>query len=241
MKRLLVLAILLPCLATAQTEIQKEIAVQADESLKLRFDYPKVRITTWNEPKILVTGSVSINGGENDDAFELRFRKDGSVITLEDEIHNLKSLPHRIKVVTAGKSMQFKSQKEFAAFAALNGKIFDSKSEGVDIDIALEIKVPASMSIDADMKYGLLEAIPGLAPFSASSTYGGVDLSVDSNNWGDLVAETNYGTIYSNLAIDPGTATIQEEDFHMRMVAHRPSGSRYKAVSKYGNVYLRKK
>ena len=59
-------------LAVGQTPVNKSYPVTAGQKISMRFDYPEmVRVTTRDKNEISITGTVSINGGESDDAFEL--------------------------------------------------------------------------------------------------------------------------------------------------------------------------
>jgi hypothetical protein len=57
---------------------------------------------------------------------------------------------------------------------------------------------------------------------------------------GELIAETNYGNIYTNLDLKVNPDNVTDEDFHMVVSAKPGNGPRYNFESTYGNVYLRK-
>src|SRR5207253_501556 len=90
---------------------------------------------------------------------------------------------------------------------------------GVDMDIELEIKVPANMDTRIKSVYGMVEVKDFAAPLSVEATYGGVDAALSEKNIGELIAETNYGRIYSNLDFKPDRSNSREEDFHLYVVA----------------------
>ena len=137
----LFLYILLP--AEAQTPINKTIAVVAGQKIVMHFDYPDlIRVSTWDRNEILVTGTVSINGGESDDAFELQTSTSNNTILIRNEIHDMKNIPQRITVTRNGQKTVFKSKADYKKYAEQNGKDYNMMSTGVDMDILLEIKVP---------------------------------------------------------------------------------------------------
>ena len=72
------------------------------------------------------------------------------------------------------------------------------------------------------------------------ATYGGVDVAVEEKSIGNLVAETNYGEIYSNLTTRFDGQNGKSEAFHTMVKATPGKGPNYSFESKYGNVYLRK-
>ncbi len=237
------LAVIIICLFTgalaAQTPVNKNYPVSAGQKISLRFDYPElVKISTWDKNEISIGGSVSINGGENDDAFELIQSTSGNTIFIENKIRNLKELPHRITIVNKGEKITFKSKADYQKYCEENGRNFSQRSEGVDMDILLEIKVPRNNEVKLESVYGMVEVKNHAGPLTVEATYGGVDVTVLEKTMGELTAETNYGQIYSNL--DLKFSGSEFENFHTLVSAKLGSGPKYSFESKYGNVYLRK-
>lgn len=223
----------------AQTPVNKNYPVSAGQKIYLRFDFPElVKISTWDKNEIAIGGSVSINGGENDDAFELLHSTSGNSISIENKIRNLKELPHRITVVRDGEKITFKSKADYLKYCEEHGRNFNQRSEGVDMDILLEIKVPRNSEVKLESVYGVVEVKNYNGPLTVEATYGGVDVTVQEKTTGELIAETNYGQIYSNL--DLKFSGSEFEDFHTYVTAKPGSGPKYSFESKYGNVYLRK-
>lgn len=237
------LIIIIICLFTgalaAQTPVNKNYPVSAGQKISLRFDYPElVKISTWDKNEIFIGGSVSINGGENDDAFELVQSTSGNTIFIENKIRNLKELPHRITIINKGEKITFKSKADYQKYCEENGRNFNQRSEGVDMDILLEIKVPRNNEVKLESVYGMVEIKNYAGPLAVEATYGGVDVTVLEKSMGELTAETNYGQIYTNL--DLKFSGSEFENFHTLVSAKLGSGPKYSFESKYGNVYLRK-
>lgn len=235
--------IIILCLFTgdlaAQTPVNKIFPVSAGQKISLRFDYPElVKISTWDKNEISIGGSVSINGGENDDAFELIQSASGNTIFIENRIRNLKELPHRITVINKGEKITFKSKVDYQKYCEENGNKFNQRSEGVDMDILLEIKVPKGIEVKLESVYGMVEVKNYAGPLTVEATYGGVDVTVVEKTMGEVSAETNYGQIYTNLNLKFSGSEF--EDFHTYVSAKLGSGPKYSFESKYGNVYLRK-
>ncbi len=223
----------------AQTAINKIIPVKAGQNLQLDFDYPElIKVTTWDRDEISIQGNVSINGGENDDAFQLTSSLSGSTWRIESEIRNLKNLPHRITVMQNGKKMVFKNKAALKAYDPDNYNNYKFYSDGVDMDIVLEIKIPRNMVTDLRSVYGIVEVKNFEGALDVEATYGAVDATLNEATTGQLKAETNYGEIYTNLALKISKG--EEEDFHTLITAKLGNGPDYSFESKYGNVYLRK-
>jgi hypothetical protein len=223
----------------AQTPVNKSYPVTAGQQISLRFDYPElVRISTWDKNEVSITGTVSINGGEHDDAFELISSTSGATLSIENKINNMKSLPHRITVMDGATKITFKDKAAYRKYCEEHGKEFKTTSWGLDLDIILEIKVPRGVETKIESVYGFVEVKDFAGPLSVTATYGGVEALIKEQVTGEIVAETGYGQIYSNLEA-PFTGN-EFRDFHTLVSAKPGKGPKATFESKYGNVYLRK-
>ena len=241
MKAILASAILCAAItASAQTAINKTVPVTKGQTIRLKFDYPSpVKISTWDKNEISITGTVSINGGEHDDAFQLDVRNSSGTIYIKNEIKNMDAIPHRITVHDGDTKIVFRNKSEWKKYQDEHGKS-NNVNMGIDMEIELEIKVPRNVDTDVECVYGMVEVREFIGPLTVQATYGGVDASLTEKNIGELIAETNYGNIYSNLDLDVNKDGAREEDFHILVRANPGTGPRYKFESPYGNVYLRK-
>jgi hypothetical protein len=241
MKTIITSALLLIIVAsTAQTRIDKTVPVTKGQTLRLWFDYPQVvKISTWDKNEVSVTGTVSINAGEQDDAFNLEVKTSPNTIFIKNEIRNMDRLPQRITIHEGDTKIVFKSKSEWRKYQEEHGKA-NNVTMGIDMEIELEVKVPRNMETNVECVYGIVEIHDFVGPLSVQATYGGVDASLTEKNVGELIAETNYGNIYSNLDMDVNKDMAREEDFHILVRANPGTGPKYRFESPYGNVYLRK-
>lgn len=225
--------------AQAQTSVHESIPVQSGQQIRLRFDFPQlIKITTWAKNEILITGTVNINGGENDDRFILKSQVTSGVIDIDGHIRDIKSIPHRITVENDGQKMIFKSKEEYRTYTRTHGRTFNRMNNGPDIDITLEIQVPENLVTSILSTYGVIEVSRFAGPLTAESTYGGVDVAVTEQQIGSIEATTDFGEIYTNLnARFEGKV---EQDFHTVVSVAPGKGPAYHLESKYGNVYVRK-
>jgi len=222
-----------------QTPVNKSYPVSAGQKIAFHFDYPElVKISTWDKNEISIEGVVSINGGENDDAFELIQSVSGNTINIENRIKGMKDLPHRVTITRGSEKITFKTKEDYKKYRDEHGKDFNTTNFGVDIEIVLEIKVPKNMETKLESVYGMVEVKNFQGPLSVDATYGGVDVAVQEKTTGELIAETGYGQIYTNL--DQKFTGSEFEDFHTVVSIKPGTGPRYSFESKYGNVYLRK-
>ncbi len=238
---LLIVALATPVKDYGQTDVNRSIPVQKGQTVVMEFDYPElIRVSTWDKSEISITGSVSINGGENDDAFILENDTDGNVVKVNATIREIKKLPHRITIMRDGRKIMFRNREEFKKYQAEHGQAYNSMSSGPDIDILLEIKVPRNMETQITSVYGMVEIKDFSGPLTVTATYGGVDASLVERSIGELTAETNFGQIYTNLDIKFSGERVKSSDFYTFVSAKPGNGPRYNFESKFGNVYLRK-
>lgn len=223
----------------AQTPVNKTVPIKSGQKLVMHFDYPElIKVTTWDKNEIAVGGTASINMGENDNAFVLENSENGNVVKINSYIKDMKNLPQVYVIHAEGKKHLFRDKAEMKKFMAEHGR-YDYMSNGPEIDIILEIKVPKGVETRVESVYGMVEIKDFMGPLTVDATYGGVDAALQETSMGELIAETNYGQIYSNLSVK--FESTEERDFHTYVSAKPGKGPRYEFESKYGNVYLRKK
>ncbi len=225
----------------AQTTVSRSAPVRNGQGISMKFDYPElIKVSTWEKNEVSVQAVVSINNGENDDAFELLMENSGNNVIVENRIADIKNLPQMITVRNGAERVMFRSKEEYKKYKAENGPSFDRVSWGVDMDITIEVKVPIGIETNISSTYGMVEVIRFDGPIKVEAQYGGVDVALNEKRVGQLSAETNYGQIYSNLDVRFDGNNLQEKDFYTFVSAKPGAGPRYNFESKYGNVYLRK-
>lgn len=226
--------------AGAQTVINKTYPLAAGQQVELNFDYPKtVRISTWDKNEVAVTAHVSINDGENDEAFVLEESNANGVLTIRNQIKNMKDLPHRYTVMQDGKKTTFRTKEDYKEFVSKTGDAHRITSNGVDIEITVEVKVPANTVTNVKATYGIVELVDFHAPVNINATYGGIDATLAESALGKLQATTSYGQIYTNLDLKLTEKT--QRDFFTSITAEPGKGPACILKSTYSNLYLRKK
>jgi hypothetical protein len=225
----------------AQTKLDKHIAVQSNQQIVMEFDFPEmVRVSTWDKAEIQIQGTVSINDGENDDAFKLESTTTGNTVNVKSTIPNLKDLPHRYTIQDGDQKVSFRSKADLDKYKAEKGvSRFNWTSNGVDMDIILEIKVPRNTVTLLKTVHGAVEVKDFSGPLTVEAKHGLIDASLTEKNVGEIIAETNFGEIFTNFDTKFGGAG-KAENFHTLVSAKPGNGPRYSFESKHGNVYLRK-
>lgn len=223
--------------AFAQSSVTRSFPVQEGQQVTLKFDYPVVKISTWEKNEVSVIAHININDHENDGAFMLEEQTDQGRIVIGDRIKDIDNLPRRYTVVYAdGKKMTYRSKSEY--MDASKGGGVRQTFEGQDIDIVVEIKVPVHSATNVKAVYGIVEMSDFNASVTIDATYGGIDATVATAHTGKLKATTSYGQIYSNL--DLRLTDHTERDFFNSITAEPGTGPAYDLTSTYGKIYLRK-
>lgn len=221
--------------ARAQTTVSKSYPARPGQQVILKFDYPKVKVSTWDKSEISVVAHVSINDGENDSAFSLDEKETGGAIVINEQIRDLDKLPRRYTVVQGGRKTVFKSKE---AYQTSGLGAAERYSEGAEIDVTIEVKVPQFCTADINAVYGIVELTNFNAPITIDATYGGIDATLTPALTGKLQATTHYGQIYSNLNLQLKDHT--QRDFFNSITAEPGKGPAYSFTSTYGKIYLRK-
>lgn len=232
---LISLCCVLTFFARAQTTVNKSYPARSGQQVILKFDYPKVKVSTWDKSEVSVIAHVSINDGENDSAFLLEEKESNGAIVISDRIKDMDKLPRRYTVVQGGKKTVFKSKE---AYQSSGLGAVERYSEGSDIDITIEVKIPAFCITDINAVYGIVELNDFNASVNIDATYGGIDATLVPARTGKLQATTSYGQIYSNLNLK--LTNHSEHDFFNSITARPGTGPAYSFTSTYGKIYLRK-
>lgn len=233
--------------AQAQTTIEKTFPIQSAKELSLEFDHPNVNIQTWDKNEVLIKGTVSINNGENDAAFELQTSNDGGLLRINSIIKDKESLPKRIIIKRGEQEYVFKAMDfhdpKVQKFLDENKGDYDYMSSGVQIDVDLQVFVPKNFKTSVDAKYGLIEFKQFDAPLRIMAKHGKVDATIPPTI-GEITVRSRYGEIMSNLDIKfderSMDRTKKNKNSWTEITAHPGKGQNYFIEAKYGTVYLRK-
>jgi hypothetical protein len=241
----MLLIFLCPALV-AQRNMEKKVAIQNNQILKLEFDYPEIiKVYTSPTNELLIKGRVSINRGENDDAFELNATTTGNEVKVASFIRDKDKLPKRTVLKVGDQEYYFKTDNhnspELQKFIEEHGGNYAYINSGVITDIKLEVYVPKGITTIIDAKYGLVEVLSCEAPLTIVAQYGGVDFTVPVKGVSELSARTRYGEILTNLAEKPTTSEFGKgHDNWTNVVFKLGQGNKVEVESKYGKVYVRK-
>jgi hypothetical protein len=229
-----------------QTKIEKTFPAQGIQKIRLAFDFPElIQVHTWDKKEVLVKGSVSINRGEHDNAFQVLSSTNGTTLEITSEIKDKENIPRRTIIKRGEQEYFFKakdaSDPEVQKFLEENGRDYTYMTNGIIQEITLEIFVPKGTECHIDAKFGLVEITDFNAPLVVNAPHGGIDATISSNSTGQLMARTKFGEILTNLdakfvSEDAGN----DHDHWTEINTNFGNGPRYSFESKFGKVYLRK-
>lgn len=239
------LTLLFFCLALvgvqAQTSINETFDVKGYTELDLAFKYPKlVTIKVWDRAEVKLEGTVTIKGKGTDEDFEIKTSRDDQRFTIQSRINNLKKYQNIIVspdnaddeeqlIVTSGKGVTMLSGRN------------NRQTGDIYLSIELVVTVPRKMSVLLNARYGLVEVLQTPNNLEVDARYGGVDVTIDESSSLMLAAKTQWGQIFSNLAVPVEMGGDDMMGKWLKAKASLKSGDNLLDVaSQYGNVYLRK-
>lgn len=231
----------------SQSPVEKTFPLGGSKELYINFDNPDVVLQTWDKNEVLIKGTVSINSGENDSAFELEPNNTNGILTITSIIKDKENLPRHIVIKKGDKEYIFKGKSfddpEVKKFLDENGHDYSYMSNGLLIDIKLTVFVPKNLKTTMEAKNGLVEFKSFDAPLRILAKNGKVDATIPSSI-GSLTARTKNGEILSNLDIkfdqQPFGTRENRGDKWTEISAHPGKGPDIFIEAKNGTVYLRK-
>lgn len=233
--------------ADCQTPINKTIAVENQNLLKIETLYTDITVKTWDKNEILINGNVSINNGAEDEAFEMDIKEKSKHISIETSI-DFKSLTNELN------SRKRNSYDKDCMTKYSNGHMINSQ---------LTITIPRSMELDVAATYGSVKVEELSQNTSIENTYGPidvvvknmetienlilhsvystVDLTISPNVKADMELITDFGEIYTDLEMDIKTNQSMKKNFMGDKIKSslNGGGNKIKLESNYSNVYVR--
>ncbi len=252
----------------SQNSIDQSITLAGIDKIDAKFEWGDVVVKNWDGPDLRIVGDISINLGENNDAFVLDIEKQDETLIINSTIKDWKSLPKYMTTYSGQEKVIIKvgTEKDVDWQDIKNryGEVGNSYSFGVLVDIKLTVLVPVQPVLDIQSEYGSLEVVACSNPMNLKSIYGHliadldnrnagkdcklestysfVDVSIPENSGYDLTLETNYGEIYSDLNIQIDKTKSIDKIFETRVIGDLNNGGASLDIqATYNNVYLRKK
>ncbi len=228
---------MLPGIALSQTKINKSYPVKKGDAVILSFDYPKIiHISSWDKSEIGIEATVKINDGENDSAFTLEESSADGTITIQNKL-DMDKIPQSYYVKENGVKTRLNSKADLDAYIKEKSGVNISTYQTKDIEITINIKLPADINATVNSVYGMVEIKDFKGPIKIDAKYGGIDASINQSAIGKLKLTNRYGKIYTNMVLKP--TDMKEGNFFTSLTAAPGVGPSYDLSSSYGNIYLR--
>lgn len=232
--------------AYAQRKLDERITLQGANQVVLKVDDTElISIDTWEQPEVAITGTVSINANENNDAYQMQVHREAQALTVEASIEHEDSLPRRITIHQNGQDyvLNASDTKDEIVRQFIREKGgYDWMSSGVQKDIRIQVKVPANTELKIESKFGTVEIGKVTAPLEIKSKFGDIDISIDPKAAVSLSTDTRFGTVYTDLDWD-----LKKEGSFTKIKGEKIEGTLngggipLQLDAQFGNVYLRAK
>ncbi|MBZ4189425.1 hypothetical protein [Niabella beijingensis] len=220
----------------AQRVIEKTYKTSNSQPVLLQFDFPKVKISSWNKDEIYVKATVTINDNKQNDRFELLDQTVDGKLIITDTI-DFKHIDQQYYVEVDGIKKRFESKADFENYKeAHKGEKISSYSTN-NVDIEIEVVLPAKDYIKVKSKFGLVEVQNYTGPLTVQTEFGKIDAKLKESNVGRVKLTNRFGKIYSDFNLKP--VEKEERSFYSSITAVPGKGPAYDLSSKFGNIYLR--
>ncbi|WP_157255660.1 hypothetical protein [Pedobacter sp. Leaf41] len=226
------------CIAFAQETISKSYPITAGQTVNFDFDFPKtIRVSNWDKKEIAVVATVKVDGVAAADVFSLIESESKDQISIKNKLEMAK-IPQRFYAVTNGVKSIFNTKEEMNAFLREKGSTVTANYQSRNIEISIEIKLPANTKTNLSSTYGIVELVDFEGPIKIDATYGGIDAKLQEKAIGSLKMTNRFGKIYTDFNFKP--EEIKEQRFFTSINANPGKGATYDFSSSYGHIYLRK-
>ena len=222
----------------AQTEFVKSYPVQNINKVNFSFEYPElIKVETWDKQEVEITARVLINSGAEDDKFSISDKSKNGELYITSKLDDIKNFRNYVRVNDDDKVVRLNKN---GSKIIVGGKD-KGHYNGTEVEIELLVKLPKNLKVDMMAKFGIVEVISAPDDIHIEAKFGGVDLMVDEASLRSLTTSTSWGQIYSNLdaAIKVSGNDMPGQEMLAELQRSRGTKS-IRAVSEFGNVYLRK-
>jgi len=237
----------------AQTEINQTIPANGATSADLNFEYADVTIKTWDKSEIQITGTISVNKGKDDDAFEMDVDKKNGRVSISTSVDNSSMY----------NSVWTKKNNKIKSISENKTNDCDSEIYGSHIENTLVIMLPKNIklksssiygstkvegfttNISIENTYGSVDAVAknvkNVNSINLSSIYAPVDLSIPSTAKADMELNTEFGQIYSDIDMQINTnRSMHKKMFGENIISTLNGGGiKIKLASNYSKIYVR--
>lgn len=222
-----------------QTIINETFPLANEGKVSLKFEYPQlVKVSTWDKKEIGFKATVMIDDGAQDDKFSISYESEGGTFYLKSKLDKVNQNGNYVVNYNDDGEEQITYRKNGnKIIVSGNGTSFHN---GVEIDIVVEVMVPKNVDLNVFAKFGLVEVSSFPNSLAVEAEFGGVDLTLNTNELKELDASTAWGQIYTDLSEEfevKGTDALGKD-----MIARlKASGKKQVFLeTNFGDVFLRR-
>ncbi len=173
--------------AWGQKKVEQQLTLSKGQRVMLDFEFATtIDVQPWDEPRVLVKASASVNGGLDDEAYELTAVNDGEVLRFVSRLRDKEKLFRRMD-----------STRKFDGIVQ-NGKTLDIKEY-------YEVYVPRSVQLSLKTTLGSSTIEHNNGPLAVETVTGNIDLRCATGQPADITAKTVTGGMYTNLPFENNT------------------------------------
>ncbi|WP_231491652.1 hypothetical protein [Pedobacter sp. Leaf170] len=228
---------IVPCIAFSQSKIVKNYPVNKGQTVSFNFDFPKtVRFSTWDKNEVSVEATVKVEGVDDNSVFSIEKTESDGKIVIKNKL-DMEKIPYSYFVSVNGVKHRFTNKADMDVFMKEQGSSVKSNYQTRDIEIVIDVKLPASINTEVTSVYGFVEVQDFKGPIKVDATYGGIEAKLNQQLIGKIKMTNRFGKIYTNLDLKPNE--LKEERFYTAINATPGKGPSYDFNSSYGNIYLR--
>lgn len=238
MKRILLCLLLMGMtqILFAQEVLEKSFTVASNQPILLKFDFPKVKVTSWNKNEVRIKVTLHINDGKNNDKFKLLDRVEDGKLIISDTI-DFKHIEPEYYAEINGEKKKFESKEDFENYKKDHKGDKYSFYTSNNADVQIEVTLPANENIVVQSKFGLVEVNDYTGPLTVKTEFGKISAKLKESKVGSVTLTNHFGKIYSNFEMKP--TSREEKNFYTSITATPGKGPKYDFSSKFGNIYLR--
>ena len=221
---------------SAQRIIEKSFKVTKDQPVLLKFDFPSVKISTWDKEEVYVKATVDINDNKQNGRFGLLDSTVDGQLTISDTI-DFKHIEPEYYVEVDGEKKHFGSKEDFENYKSAHKAEKISSYSTNKTEIQIEVTVPVKDYIKLRSKFGLVEVENYTGPLTVETEFGKISAKLKASNVGKIKLTNHFGKIYSDFNMKP--TEKEDRNFYTSLTASPGNGPYYDLSSKFGNIYLR--
>ncbi|MFT4203004.1 MAG: hypothetical protein QM610_03740 [Chitinophagaceae bacterium] len=221
---------------SAQQIIEKHFSVADNQPILLKFDFPKVKVKSWDKNEVYVKVTVNINDNKNNDKFQLTDKIVDGKLIVGDTV-DFKHIDPEYYVETDGVKKHFSSKQDFENYKSDHKDEKFSSYSTNNTDIQIEVYLPTNGNNSVQAKFGWVEVSDYTGPLTVKTEFGKIDAKLPASKVGTITLTNHFGKIYSDFNMKPTSS--EERNFFTSITANPGNGPAYSFSSKFGNIYLR--